>query len=258
MRALTCLVFIAVAHAIRGNPDLYEGPMGSKNAPIGKFPYQVILRYENISDPGLIECGGSILNNRNILTSASCIEYLDERDKLKAHVGTNFFTVPGDVYDVDDVIIHKDYNDTKNDNDIALIHLKTPIEYNKLVQPINLMTTDEDLFGTPCTLTGWGYKGAFEVIVDSLQELELIVWDNQEDLATTQFCALTGEKGHALQYHGGSPLVANGNQIGILRSNIKPELSAPTYDSYKSRLKIFTRVSDFVDWISEEELKDII
>ncbi|XP_024884638.1 chymotrypsin-1-like [Temnothorax curvispinosus] len=247
MRALACLVFIALAHAIRGNPDLYKGPLGSRDAPIGKFPYQVILRYEDISGPGVDKCGGSILNNRNILTSAYCIN-LDELDKLKAHVGTNFFTVPGDIYDVADVTIHEKYNETTEDYDIALIHLKTPIEYNKLVQPINLMTTDKDLFGNPCTLTGWGSRGAFNgVVIDSLQEVELIVWDNQEDLATTQFCALTGEKELALQYLFGSPLVANGNQIGILSSNGDPdELSAPTYES---RLKIFTRVSD-LKWIS--------
>ncbi|TGZ31955.1 Uncharacterized protein DBV15_05692, partial [Temnothorax longispinosus] len=229
------------------NPDLYKGPLGSRDAPIGKFPYQVILRYENISGPG-IDCGGSILNNRNILTSAFCIN-LDELDKLKAHVGTNFFTVPGDIYDVANVTIHEKYNNTTEDYDIALIHLKTPIEYNKLVQPINLMTTDKDLFGNPCTLTGWGSRGAFQVVVDSLQEVELIVWDNQEDLATTQFRALTGEKELALQYHPGSPLVANGNLIGILSRKLPDELSAPTYDSYESRLKIFTRVSD-LKWIS--------
>ncbi|XP_071567302.1 chymotrypsin-1-like [Temnothorax nylanderi] len=252
MRALACLVFIALAYAVRGNPDLYKGPMGSKDAPIGKFPYQVILRYD-ISEPGPYECGGSILNNRNILTSASCFDMLD-KDKLKAHVGTNFFTVPGDIYDVANVTIHKNYTKDIGDNDIALIHLETPIKYNKLVQPINFMTSDKDLFGNPGTLTGWGSTGVFDVVVNPLQEVELIVyrpnacgecWD-QEDWTTTQFCALTREEGTALYYNYGSPLVANGNQIGILKRNIQPVLSARTYEP---RLKIFTRVSYFVEWI---------
>ncbi|XP_071569226.1 chymotrypsin-1-like [Temnothorax nylanderi] len=120
-----------------------------------------------------------ILKNRNILTAASCVaRFKNELDKLKAHVGTNFLNESGDVYDIESVSIHEDTNyDTNRLYDIALVHLKTPINYNELVQPINLMTSDENLEGKSCTLSGWETKGN--------------------------------------HYDTGSPLVANGAQIGI-------------------------------------------
>ncbi|XP_024872951.1 chymotrypsin-1-like [Temnothorax curvispinosus] len=77
---------------------------------------------------------------------------------LKAHVGTNFLNESGDVYDIESVSIHEDYimGDIRL-YDIALIHLKTPINYNELVQPINLMTSDENLEGKSCTLSEWDF-----------------------------------------------------------------------------------------------------
>ncbi|XP_071566069.1 chymotrypsin-1-like [Temnothorax nylanderi] len=275
MRALACLVFIALAYAIRGNPDLH------KDAPIliGKFPYQVLLRYHNIP-----YCGGSILNNRNILTSAGCLkdvyrDVLNNLDKLKAHVGTNSFdtyytikttAVPGDVYDIANVTIHENYTilarlPNNDNNDIALIHLKTPIKYKELVQPIDFMTSDKDLVGKPCTLTGWETKSVYDSVYP-LKEIEMIVYrpnacrncldqEGQEDLATRtttfcktvattqQFCAVTVEelledRRRPYNFEFGSPLIANGNQIGILMWNFKI-----------SHFKMFTRVSDFALWI---------
>lgn len=73
---------------------------------------------------------------------------------VKVHTGTNFLNADGGVYDIASIIIHEDYNYIVND--IALIHLKTPIRYNTLVRPTNLMTSDEDLGGKQCTLSGWG------------------------------------------------------------------------------------------------------
>jgi len=75
---------------------------------------------------------------------------------LKVHAGTNFLDVPGAVYDVEDVSFNSQYNEESIDNDVALIHLKNPITYNRLVQPINLVTSDNELEDKPCTLSGWG------------------------------------------------------------------------------------------------------
>ncbi|XP_011873947.1 PREDICTED: chymotrypsin-1-like [Vollenhovia emeryi] len=67
MRALACLVFIALVCTIQGAPSPHI--IGGKAAPVGKFPYQVSLQYA-----GKHRCGGSILNHRNVLTAAHCVE----------------------------------------------------------------------------------------------------------------------------------------------------------------------------------------
>jgi len=71
-------------------------------------------------------------------------------------MGTNHLNEEGAVYDIESVSINQDYGNISNINDVALIHLKTPIAYSTLVKPINLLTTDENLEGKPCILTGWG------------------------------------------------------------------------------------------------------
>ncbi|XP_071566074.1 chymotrypsin-1-like [Temnothorax nylanderi] len=214
MRALACLVFIALAYAIQGDPSPYI--IGGKDAPIGKFPYQVSLRYNDKH-----YCGGSIIHDRNILTAASCVAGLENQlNNLKVHVGTNFLNESGDVYDIESVSIHENY--TMDDSDIALVHLKTPINNNELVQPINLKTSDENLEGKSCTLSGWGKKNGGEVS-NNLQEIELRVYPLEKcrrlwgwGIKNTQLCTLTSEGEGACNGDTGSPLVAEGLQIGIV------------------------------------------
>ncbi|XP_024893966.1 chymotrypsin-1-like [Temnothorax curvispinosus] len=236
MRALACLVFIALAYAVQ-------------DASVGKFPYQVSLRYDDKHD-----CGGSIINKRNILTAASCVDRfknLDKLDKLKAHVGTNFLNESGDVYDIESVSIHEDY-DIIRWYYIALVHLKTPIYYNELVQPINLMTSDENLKDKSCTLTGWGSKNADvyygEKLSNNLQEIELSVYPQENcerlwDAENTQICTWTRKGAQACNgnhYDTGSPLVANGFQIGIVSYFFPCAMGLPN---------VHTRVSSFLTWI---------
>jgi len=84
---------------------------------------------------------------------------------LKVHAGTNWLDVSGAVYDVESVSVNSKYDDYLFINDVALVHLKNSITYNRLVKPINLTTFDEGLENKPCTLTGWGTTS---VILDSL------------------------------------------------------------------------------------------
>ncbi|TGZ46839.1 Uncharacterized protein DBV15_02598, partial [Temnothorax longispinosus] len=144
-------------------------------------------------------------------------------NNLKVHVGTNFLNESGDVYDVESVSIHDNLDNVY----IALVHLKTPLKYSTLVQPINLMTSDENLEGKSCTLTGWGTKNGGErdgEISNNLQEIELRVYPQEEcerkwGAKYIQICTLAVTKGTGAcdgdYYDAGSPLVANGTQIGI-------------------------------------------
>ena len=52
-------------------------------------------------------------------------------------------------------IVHKDYNPTTVDNDIALVELKDDVVFTDHVSPICLPTTDVP-DETMCFTTGWG------------------------------------------------------------------------------------------------------
>lgn len=67
---------------------------------------------------------------------------------------------------VDGIISHEFYNSQNMKNDIALIHLKTPLSYNRWVRPICMpeigrTSMNKDWIwgpkqGTLCTAVGWG------------------------------------------------------------------------------------------------------
>ncbi|XP_011701838.1 PREDICTED: trypsin-3-like [Wasmannia auropunctata] len=248
MRAFASLILLALACAIEGAP--FPHIVGGKDAPIGKYPYQISLRYY-----GSHRCGGSILDDRTILTAAHCVVGMeDQLNNLKVHAGTNFMTAPGDVYDVGSVSVNQHYDDYLLINDVALIHLNKSIVYNPLVQPINLMTSDKDLENKPCTLTGWGTTQVGGNIPNNLQEIELVVYP-QEDCEAVQWrvidshiCTLTKEGEGACHGDSGGPLVADGVQIGIVSFGNPCALGYPD---------VYTRVSSFVPWITANLKKSV-
>jgi len=238
MRALACLVFVTLAYVIQGAPS---PQIDGKDASIGKFPYQVSIRFF-----GSHRCSGSIFNNFNVLTAANCVdEWKNMLEYVKIHVGTNFLNVDGGVYDIANIIIHENYNYIVND--IALIHLKTSIRYNTLVRPINLMTSDEDLGGKQCTLSGWGNTKINGEYSNNLQEVDLTVYPQEACkrenwmVTNTHICTFIKGKGFC-EGDSGDPLVINGAQIGIA--------SSMGYSCGFEIPNVYTRVSSFIPWIT--------
>ncbi|XP_072743937.1 transmembrane protease serine 9-like [Anoplolepis gracilipes] len=219
--------------------------VGGKDAPVGKFPYQVSLRFDNSH-----MCGGSIINANNVLTAAHCVEGISKAllPFLSIHAGTNYLNQTGDVYRVQSYTIHKNYNRSELTNDVALIRLKTFMKFNALVQPIKLSTNDKDLEGKPCTLSGWGTTRLGGTPPNSLQEIELIIYSQQlcksvySNVIDSHICTLTEAGEGACHGDSGGPLVANGRQVGIVSFGQPCAIGHPD---------VYTRVSSFIPWIIE-------
>ncbi|KAL0124389.1 hypothetical protein PUN28_006311 [Cardiocondyla obscurior] len=236
MRALTCFTFIALACATQG--DTSSQIIGGKNVPIAKYPFQVSIKYS-----GQHICSGSIINNRNILTSARCIYRLENlRDNLKIHAGTLWLDIPGAVYDVIDVRIHEKFDEITND--IAVIYLQTPIRYSMLIQSINLLTNDVNLEGKSCMLAGWGHTEIGGDISNNLKEIETTVSSQKEcneisSATNITICTLIKPGLGGCDGDRGGPLIIGGTQIGIVSS----------YSCGIKKLDVHTKVSSFISWI---------
>ncbi|XP_036138350.1 chymotrypsin-1 isoform X2 [Monomorium pharaonis] len=237
----------AISHA--GNPQI----VGGTDAIVGEHPYMVSLRNQNKHF-----CGGSIISKRYILTVAHCLMLINDPSDLKditVHAGTNLLSESGNVYQIDEAILHPNFNLSLLANDIGLLHLKTDIEYNKLVQPISIAKTNSVLVGDPCFLTGWGTLEVKEMFLgkvpDKLQKVDLkvysqlqckVAFENIVILKDSHICAFAKYGQGACHGDSGSPLVSNGIQIG-LASFVQP--CAVGYPD------IYTRTSSFIDWITQ-------
>lgn len=75
--------------------------------------------------------------------------------QIKIVVGTNEWKSYGAHYYVKEIITHERYGRLSYNNDIALIRVWRPIQFNEKVQPIKY-TAEEVQPGSELKITGWG------------------------------------------------------------------------------------------------------
>ncbi|GLV46768.1 uncharacterized protein CBL_13541 [Carabus blaptoides fortunei] len=257
--AVLCLVAIA---SVTAAPNRV---VGGSNAEDGAYPYQVSVQYGYSLLHSHI-CGGSILNNKWILTAGHCITevpHLPFADYYIVAGINNLKDKNRQTIKVKRNIVHPDYEGGVNANDLGLFELESELNFNDKVQPIALPTAGSIPSGD-ATLTGWGSTST-SVIPNSpsdLQEVVVPVVPIEEcrealiessgdagPLVDTNVCTgpLSGGLS-ACSGDSGGPLVAkegdNTVQIGVVSWGMIPcgQENAPS---------VFVRVSAFNDFINE-------
>lgn len=131
--------------------------VGGTNAGIGQFPYQVSLR----SASNVHFCGGSIYNNRWVISAAHCTIGKTPA-ATRVVVGTIHIATGGTTHTTSLIVNHPLYNAGTVANDISLVQTASTITFSSLVAPIALNTADigADLW---CAATGWGQTSVVRV-----------------------------------------------------------------------------------------------
>lgn len=118
-------------------------------------PWQVSLQLNNGTSH---ICGGSIINERWILTAAHCIDGLTV-DEVLVRVGATHKYHEGQLFRVEQMFKHeKHYVEFTRDFDFALIELASELKFSEKVNAIGLpdYINDNDAVGTLCLVSGWG------------------------------------------------------------------------------------------------------
>ncbi|XP_069701690.1 chymotrypsin-1-like isoform X2 [Periplaneta americana] len=215
----------------------------------GEYPFMVSLQYN-----GRHACGATVVNECYILTAANCVAG-NAPENYTAVFGTITWSSGGTKVDAAEITVHENYNPfDMYINDIAIVKLSSPISLDDAVQLVTLPEQNETTANHPTAiLLGWGYPVTGGDLLDTLQQVELMVYSDEmcQNLHTntiheTNICAGVSEGGKG-QCTGdaGGPLLVNGTQVGIASWSMKPCAAAP----YPG---VFTEVSYYVDWISEK------
>lgn len=236
---------------------------------IQNVPYQVSI--QNKSN-GNHFCGGSIINNKYVLTAAHCVDGTNASD-ITLNVGFSLQNNPGNnlqSYNAKRIIVHPNYNNGTNDFDIAVIEIEGTFSFNSSVQPVELISPQSlasETIGNQVRVSGWGWTVPNQSgVANQLQAVDVPIITNQQadnelDISSpnhpelTQRMLSTGAVGMDRQgaCHGdsGGPLVFRQNgqndiQIGVVSWGV------PRCVGGENSPSIYARLSQLVDWINDE------
>lgn len=211
---------LATPPFVRGN--IVPFIVGGNDANITDYPYQIEILVDNDHT-----CGGSILNNKFILTAAHCFLSINT-SQVTVRVGSSYSTKEGEVIQAANITSHSGFNPSVNfnyENDVAIVELATNLTYSAGAAPTVLpssTTTFED--GQASNATGWGLLTDSGPLSERLQVVTIPLITTETCQAQTiystqvtskMFCA--GEEGKSTcTGDSGGPLVSNGVQLGIV------------------------------------------
>ncbi|KAF7277792.1 hypothetical protein GWI33_009210 [Rhynchophorus ferrugineus] len=238
--------------------------VGGRNAPFGKWPWQVSVRRTSFFGfSSTHRCGGAILNKLWIATAGHCVDDL-LTSQIRIRVGEYDFSSVQEAYpyverSVTRKVVHPKYNFSTYEYDLALVQLEQELEFALHILPICLPESDDPLVGYNGTVTGWGRLSEGGTLPSILQEVQVPIVSNEyckrmflragrhEYIPEVFLCAGHEEGGQdSCQGDSGGPLQVKGKDgryflAGIISWGIGcAEANLPG---------VCTRISKFVPWI---------
>lgn len=249
---------------------------GGTPTKLEEHPWASLLMYDTAKGRIIPKCGGSLINERYVLTAAHCIRNIPDRWKLHSvrfsvidAISEENCTVIEEEeicrqeFGVEQITVHPEYNkDSINkQNDIAIIKLAEDVTFSKYVKPICL-PFNQDIAGLPVedeefTVTGWGQTE--KEIVSRLQ-LHVEINGKSNDVCNEVFgkanvtltenhLCVGGDAGRdSCKGDSGGPLLrlvaTNWYQVGVVSFGAK-RCGSEGFPG------IYTNVAKYLDWISD-------
>jgi secreted trypsin-like serine protease len=161
--------------------------VGGARANISDFPWQVSVQTKS----GFHFCGGSILDERTILTAQHCVvgdspSDVSSPSSMRVAAGRSTLSsmaLLGQIRAVEEIIPFPGYVTSEQGKDVAILRLAQPLTFNDNVQPIQIATAaDADAgvtkAGVISTVTGWGTTSSGGSSPDRLRKVNVPVVSN--------------------------------------------------------------------------------
>ncbi|XP_063799971.1 chymotrypsin-like elastase family member 2A [Pseudophryne corroboree] len=263
MASLLAVLLLAVGAYGCGVPTykpLTSRVVNGEDAAPNSWPWQVSLQYTS-GGYWYHTCGGTVIAPQWVLTAAHCIS---SSNTYRVQVGRH--NLRQNEPEARTISVVKLINHPRwisillsNGNDISLIKLAEPLEYNDIIQPACLPAAGYILpHNLGCYTTGWGNVQTGGPAPDALQQGLLLVvahatcsqsdwWGNTVN--TRMICA--GGDGVVSSCNGdsGGPLNCLNDQ-GSWEVHGVVSFGSSLGCNYYKKPSVFTRVSEYNSWIS--------
>ncbi|XP_012521487.1 serine protease gd isoform X2 [Monomorium pharaonis] len=253
---------------------------GEKALP-GQWPWMVAIFVVRTSYEFL--CGGSILTTRHIITAGHCMkEFLNDTvdpddlfvafGKLNSRHWRDKGTI---IREVGDYEIHPDYAHAATaDSDLAILMLRTPVDFSPFIKPICLWFGPfnlQNVIGRTGYVVGWGESptqtevgfSGFNPYIDEPRMARMPIV-SQEDChsrnpyfvrltSNRTFCAGLQNENNLCNVDSGSGLVLFDSITG--RYQLRGIVSRPLFDGGNRRCigyMVYVDVAKYVPWIRQQ------
>ncbi|KAM7342421.1 trypsin alpha-4-like [Cochliomyia hominivorax] len=217
LSAIACVLGAAVPDGMV--PQLDGRIVGGEATTISSFPWQISLQRS-----GSHSCGGSIYNNRIIVTAAHCLQSVST-SVLKVRAGSSFWNFGGVLLNVAAYKNHEGYNSSTKVNDIAIIRLSSALDFSSTIKPIELATTAPGN-GASASVSGWGTTASgsnslptqlryIDIEIVSRTKCASSTYGYGSRIKASMICGYTLGK-DSCQGDSGGPLVSGGVLVGVV------------------------------------------